>query len=295
MIDFRVETFLTACEYMNYTKAAGVLHITQPAVTQHIRYLEGLYGTKLFLCEGRKLKLTEAGKMLYRAAKTVKHDDMHLKEQMEELKVKTAKLEIGATRTIGEFLLPDILGGYMDSHPDTKLRLIVSNTRELLHSLDEGRIDCALIEGFFDKNSYDSLVYSREPFIGICKAGSPLAGREVTLEELFGERLLVREEGSGSREILYRYLESSNYTWKDFRRVCEVGDIPAIKRLVECGCGISFLYRAACRRELEEGRLACLRVKGFSVKHDFTFVWQKGSLFEAHYRRLYRELRKAAG
>lgn len=107
MQDFRMETFLMVCRFLNYTNAAKALNITQPAVSQHIRFLEDHYKVKLFLYEGKKLRLTEAGAMLYNAATTMKHDEVILSEQL-----KTSgrlKLIFGATLTIGDFVLPEKL------------------------------------------------------------------------------------------------------------------------------------------------------------------------------------------
>jgi len=86
LMDFRINTFLEVCRQMNFTKAAKALNITQPAVSQHIQYLEDYYGVELFAFEGKKMSLTEAGKMLYQAATTIKHDDIFLKERINALK-----------------------------------------------------------------------------------------------------------------------------------------------------------------------------------------------------------------
>lgn len=294
-MDFRVETFMTACEYLNFTKTAEVLHITQPAVTQHIHFLEEQYQTKLFVYEGRKLRLSESGVMLYRASVTMRHDELHLKEQIRELKDGKPRLDIGATKTVGEYILPGPLSAYIEKHPKVILNLRVENTRELLRLLDQGIIGCALIEGFFDKSAYDSLVLRREDFIGVCGGGHRLLGRPVDLEDLFCERLFVRENGSGTREVLNRYLENRNFTWKEFSKVSEISDIQAIKTFVQAGQGITFLYRAAVGAELSDGRLCELTIREFEVSHDLTFIWQKGSAFEMYYRDLFLELQKMSG
>ena len=100
MLDFRVYTFLAVCEYMNYTRAAEALHITQPAVSQHIRYLENMYQVKLFLAEGKKIHLSPAGERLLHAATTLKNDEVFLRKQMFEGAGKGLSLRFGTTRTI---------------------------------------------------------------------------------------------------------------------------------------------------------------------------------------------------
>lgn len=101
MLDFRIETFLCVCKYMNFTKASAALNITQPAVSQHIHYLEDEYSAKLFEYKNRKLSLTPAGEELYRAALTMKHDDRILAKRMKLAGQPVRKLSFGATLTVG--------------------------------------------------------------------------------------------------------------------------------------------------------------------------------------------------
>ena len=107
MLDFRMETFLAVCRYMNFTRAAEKLNITQPAVSQHIRFLEKHYNTKLFRYEGKKLELTEAGEILKNASLTMMHDETAMQDEMKRAG-ESEELRFGATRTVG-----DVLGGKM--------------------------------------------------------------------------------------------------------------------------------------------------------------------------------------
>ena len=159
MLDFRIDTFLAVCRSMNFTRAAEELHITQPAVSQHIRYLEKSYGVKLFDYQGKRLSLTTAGEALFSAAVTMKHDDLFLKKQLPMLGRGQKNLVLGATLTVGEFAVPERLAAYLNRYPETDLHLIVANTHKLLHRIDAGEIDFAIVEGFFEKREYDSLLF----------------------------------------------------------------------------------------------------------------------------------------
>ena len=128
MLDFRMETFLTVCQFMNFTRASEKLNITQPAVSQHIRFLEEHYHAKLFRYEGRKLKLTEAGEILRNASLTMMHDEQSMQNRMIAGE-SSEELYFGATRTIGDVLMGKILKKYMDQYPDARIRMIVENTR----------------------------------------------------------------------------------------------------------------------------------------------------------------------
>ena len=109
MLDFRIDTFLAVCRSMNFTRAAEELHITQPAVSQHIRHLEKRYGVKLFDYQGKRLSLTAAGEALFSAAVTMKHDDLFLREQLPTLGRGRKSLVFGATLTVGECTAPERL------------------------------------------------------------------------------------------------------------------------------------------------------------------------------------------
>ena len=290
MLDFRVETFLMVCKYQNFTRAAEALHITQPAVSQHIRQLEEDCRVKLFDHRGKRLALTEEGELFLSAAATMQHDAACLQEKLRQMQHKRRRLIFGATLTIGEFVLPARVAAYMGAHPETSIKLVIANTHELLRRVNEGEIDFAVVEGYFEKGEYDSLPYRREPYLAVCSAQQPLSPAPRTVEDLLNERLIVRESGSGTREILERTLEESNRHIRDFADVAEVGSIGAIKSLVAAGCGITFLYETAVQEELRNGSLRVIPLEGFPLFHQFTFLWRKGSVFAEDYREAFAAL-----
>lgn len=291
MLDFRMDTLLMACKYMNFTKAAEKMNITQPGVSQHIRYLEENYGIKIFKYEGKKMKLTKEGEVLLNAVTTIKHDDVFLREKLNELKKEQRKLIFGTTLTIGEFVIPRRLASYLNECPDASVQMVVSNTYRLLKRIDSGEIDFAIIEGYFTKSEYDYLTYSKEKYIAICGYEYKLRGKGETIEDMLAERLIIREPGSGTREILERLLGEKNLAVNDFQNIVEVSNMNAIKSLVESNCGITFLYEVAAREEIEACRLKEIKLKEFNVTHDFTFVWRKGSIFAERYRELFKMLK----
>lgn len=292
MLDHRVTTFLTVCKHMNFTKASEELNLTQPAVSQHIHYLEEMYGVKFFVFKGKKMFLTEAGNAFLNSAKTMQHNDICLKEKLEVMKQQRPLLNFGATLTIGEFLMPNCLTAYLKSHPNFMVKMQVANTKELLTKIDVGEIDFAFIEGYFSKEEYESILYSREEYIAICGADYPFKKEPIWLEDLFSERIIIREKGSGTREIFEKSISEQNVSVQDFRYVAEVGNIETIKQLTSNNLGITFLYRAAVAKELEEGVLRELVLKDFKSMHDFNFIWRRGSSFAGEYRAIFEEMKK---
>ena len=160
--------------------------------------------------------------------------------------------------------------------------------QELLGRLDGGEIDFALVEGFFKKSEYDFQKYSDENYIAVCSPDYAFRQEPDCIENLFQERLLLREAGSGTREVLERYLDAKNLSVSDFERVTEAGSLQTIKELTKAGCGITFLYEVAVREELESGMLRKIPLRDFQVSHEFTFIWRRGSIYAEQYREVFR-------
>ncbi len=283
MLDFRHETFLALCRIGHYTKTAEALHITQPAVSQHIKYLEEYYGCKLFIYKDKTLTLTESGKKLQSFAMTMSADSDHLRNLMLNESLNTRTLRFGATLSIGEFVLPIILDSLLRDYPNIHITMPVDNTKVLLKKLCDGEIDFALIEGYFDKSEYGYKMFSSEEFVPVCGSEYNLPNKAVSLFDLLNERLIIRESGSGTRDVFEQFLRENNFSIKCFEKVCEIGNMSAIKHLVSAGLGITFLYRVAARRELSSGKIKELSVHGFPVRREFNFVWLKNSLHEQEY------------
>lgn len=286
MLDFRMETFLAVCQCMNFTRASEKLNITQPAVSQHIRFLEKHYNTKLFRYEGKKLRLTGAGEILRNASLTMMHDELSLQSEMVK-SGEAQEIRFGATRTVGDTLMGNILKKYLDKYPDADIHMIVDNTQELLKRLDDGKIDFALVEGFFKKSEYDYRKFSDENYIAVCSPNHQFKKTPDKVENLFRERLLIREEGSGTREVLERWLDSHNLNTADFDKIMETGSLHTIKELTKAGLGITFLYETAVREELKAGTLMRIPLKDFRVSHEFTFIWRRGSIYAHRYMQIF--------
>lgn len=292
MLDFRIHTFLTVCKHMNFTRAAEELNITQPAVSQHIRHLEEYYGIKLFDYKNRKINLTEAGQFLRGVATTMLHDDIHLQGKLKELQGRKASLTFGVTLTVGEFVMPGPLIKFFRRFPGINVKMTVANTQDLLKKLNSGELDFALVEGFFAKSEYDSFVYSAEDYIAVCAADYEHRERLIRIEDTFSQRLIIREAGSGTREIFERYLESRNFQISDYETIAEISNVSVIKSLTATGCGITFLYKRAVQAELDAGTLARIPLHDFPLTHDFTFIWRRNSIFSDYYHDLFRLIRE---
>lgn len=286
MLDFRIETFLCVCKHMNYTKAAVELNITQPGVSQHIKYLEDYYGDKLFHYSKKSLELTQAGIELRDAMISTKHDNILLKRTIQERATEMKTVRFGATLTIGEFMLPVKLIHYIKKNSKIQVDFVIANTKELLSLLEAGRIDFAIVEGYFQKSEYEFITVSKEPYSLVC--GMDYRMDQVTsFQELFVHNLIVREDGSGTKEILERFLSDNGYSLSDFISTSTISSIHVIKQLLENNCGISFLYEIAVQKEIQEGLLRKIEIPNFPLYHEFNYIWRKNSVFKEYYQSLF--------
>ncbi len=292
MLDFRYQTFLTLCLCGSYTKAAEQLNITQPAVSQHMKYLEEFYGCKLLEQVKRTLRLTPQGELLKEYVTTVFSDAKHLKENICSLQPAALQFSFGATLSIGEYVMPRILSRLLARFPEMKISMPVANTQVLLERLKRGELDFILVEGLIDKSEYDTTLFSLERFVPVCSPHSKFARREVEFQAITGSRLILREKGSGTREILENILEEKNYSLHAFEKIIEIGNMAAIKQLVSDDLGITFLFEAAARKELEEGKLSVMNIPGFSEQREFNFVLLKDSFFRPRYLEIFELLKE---
>ena len=258
-MDQRLETFLMLCATMNYRKAAEQLHLTQPAVTKQIQALEALYGVRLFTYDSRKLRKTAQGETLEIYAISQRYQDEELRRALK--RQEKTSLRIGATKSIGDYILPPQIGRFLQE-PDNELFFTVDNTAHLLAQLEGGELDFVVLEGIFDKSRYESFLLRSEPYIGVCAKEHPFAGREVAMTELFSERLILREPGSGTRNILERELQQCGYTDEAFHTNICISSFKLIRDLVRAGQGVSFLYEAVIKDDTQIAHFSCPPLTG---------------------------------
>ena len=231
MLDNRLQTFLTLCETCNYTNTAKKLNMTQPAVSQHIQFLENYYQVVLISGKGKNFSLTDEGKALQQYVKELHANSERILPLLQRIKNQVKPLNFGATLTIGEYTIPPIINQIFKDNPEINISMFVENTNILQKMLWEGKIDFALLEGHFNHNQFDYKLISNELFIGVCSPDNKFASKVSDLEELLDQNLILRETGSGTRDILEQGLYNRNLSVKDFKRKIEIGNMNAIKEL----------------------------------------------------------------
>ena len=242
MIDVKLETFITVANTKNFTKAANILNMTQPAISHHIKLLEEYYNVKLIEKNYKTMELTKAGEILYEYALEVDKISKLVKNQIANEASCIKKYNVGATLTIGGYVLPPVIGSYKIHNKNTDIILHVENTEGIIQKLFSGEIVLGVVEGPFDRTKFfyeklkdDELVFA------ISKKYQLSRKRSITIEEVLSEKLILREKGSGTRKVFEDYICKQGYDSKRVVPYMEIGDINAIISLVESGLGATVI------------------------------------------------------
>jgi DNA-binding transcriptional LysR family regulator len=220
------------------------------------------------------MTLTETGKLLYPFAKTIVHDFNRSKEVIQQATGKSnASLRIGATFTIGEYLLPQLLGGYKKQKPEIKVTLTIKNTPGVLDDLSNDIIDLALVEGLVENTDFVIGKFAKDELILICSPDHNW-GEKISIDELANERMIWREATSGTRLIVENMLRAYGVLEK-IESYMEIGSTQAIKSTVEAGLGISILSRLTVGKELEQGDLREVKIDGVQLTRNLWLVNKK--------------------
>lgn len=271
--------FCTVFEEKSISNAAKLEYISQPAVTKIIRKIETNYNSLLFNRENNKIIPTKSGEKLYSFAKEIIEIEKMSLSVIKKSETKDSLLRIGASYTIGDYLLPNIISSYNKLHSECKFRLVISNTPKIINQLDNNEIDIALVESQFRSNSFISSVFSEDNLVIVVPPNHHLNGkREVNLSDLKNEQMIWRERESGTRIIIENELNRSGVL-NNIDSFLELGSIESIKRSVEVGLGISILPKLTIANELKYGTLKVIHCKDFLLTRNL-FSVKKETRFE---------------
>ncbi|GGB31891.1 LysR family transcriptional regulator [Virgibacillus dakarensis] len=277
-----IETLRMFClvvDIGSISQAAKLSYLSQPAVTKQIRQLEAIYGATLFNRKEGRLSLNENGETLYPIAKSIVSDFKHSKEAvLDNIRNSDLQLKVGASFTIGEYLLPKLLGKFKKLHTDTKITLIVENTPNVLEALSNDVIDLALVEGIVGNNNFNVEPIEEDQLVLIHPLDHKWTTRtEIDINELSQEKMIWREPTSGTRLIIENLLKGQGILDK-IENYMELGSTQAIKSAVEAGLGISIVSRLAVERDLDQNIFREIKIKDTYFKRNLWLV-RKNSRF----------------
>lgn len=274
-MDIALQVFVVAAEMKNFSRAAERLHMTQPAVSQHVRALEASLGARLLDRSSKSVALTRAGAIVLRHAKEIGMLYERMQEMVDELSGSVrGPLAIGASYTFGEYVLPRTLADLMRIYPDIRPSIAIANTAEIAERLRRRELDVGIVEGEEIGLGLESRRIAGDEMVIVAGAEHALAGAsEVEAARLREEAWLVRERGSGTRAATEQMFE----TWGVRPpRIMELGSTQLIKEMAEAGLGITLQSRWSLRKELESGALKPVLAPGLPFKRSFYVLLRKG-------------------
>ncbi|MET4561736.1 DNA-binding transcriptional LysR family regulator [Lysinibacillus parviboronicapiens] len=267
-----LKTFMTLVEVNNFTKASEILHISQPSVSLHIKNLEQEFQTTLFIRSPKFVQITPTGEILYKRAKQImalaeaaKNDILTFHHTIQ------GTLVIGASFTIGEYILPPILASLQQQFPQLELQVIIGNTNEIIQLAKLLQVDIGLIEGqALDNELIIEPFMQDELFIVGAQNHTLMKQSNITVSDLQQQNWVAREAGSGTRNYLDHLFRTNGL---QVRSLLTISSNQGVKESVMQGLGLSLLSRCVIERELKNGDIAILPFDGQHFMRTFSYLY----------------------
>ncbi|SHE48616.1 transcriptional regulator, LysR family [Seinonella peptonophila] len=266
--------FVTVVEQKNFSRAAKLLHISQPSVSLHIQNLEKEFGNKLFHRSPQYVQVTAAGELLYQSAKKMITYYQLVQEQIDQLKNRvTGKMNVGASYTIGEYILPYLLEKYIKQYPLVDLEVTIKNTTQIMNELTGGQLDLALVEGKVQDTGCLISTFMIDELILLVSPSHPLASHPAIQPTMLHDHVwILREQGSGTRHYEDHLI---NHFKLRVKKSFIFSSNQGVKEAIIAGLGIAILSRLTVRREVENGVLREIPIHNFSLKRPLSIVQMK--------------------
>lgn len=276
----QLHIFYTVAEKGSFSHAAQALHMTQPAVTMQVQSLEDYFGTKLFLRSTKRVELTEAGRTLLPYAKQsielIKETGIRMSRFTHMLE---DRLHLGASLTVGEYILPRLLGPFSAEYPNISVSMKVINTKQILDEVLAHQLTFGLVEAEVHHPDVHTEAVLNDELKLIVPRKHPLADKEiVTLDEMLHYPFVLREQGSGTRSVMEEELDRAGCDRSALKIVMELGSTGAVKSAVEAGLGISILSQSSVKHESALGVLHVKSVEGVSFARSFQAIYLNSTL-----------------
>lgn len=277
MEDHKLKVFCTVAETKSFSKTSEIIHLTQPAVSLQIQALEEVYETKLFDRSSSFINLTPAGEILYKYAKDILTLYAGVEKEIGKITgLIKGSITIGASTTIGNYILPSVIADFKKNHLKIKINVLIGNTKRIVDFLNSGVIDLGLVEGETSKHKMKIDPLIQDELVLIVPPLHPWAKKKVvSILEVTKEPFILREEGSGTRQMIEKFLLSHGINTGDMRVALVLGSTESIKEAVASGLGVSILSKWAIRREVKYGTIKPITPKEEKMLRNFTLLMPK--------------------
>ncbi len=270
-----LKVFHAVARRLSYSRAAEQLYISQPAVSRVVQDLEKAVGTPLFLRQGKRISLTEAGRRVYDYAQRVLDLTDELEQAIREMEdVTKGRLRLAACSTLGIYVLPAFLSLFRQRYPNIDISLHVANSQLAAEAVRQGDHHLGFVSMEIESPGIQWQTLARDELVVIVPAGHPFAGQTVTGAQLCQETLLLREPGSGTRRCVELELERLGQRPE---RVVEMGGTESIKRAVTAGLGVSAVSGRSLAGTEADGSLAIVTVEGMDLTRPLGLLTRKGT------------------
>ncbi len=276
--DFRLQVFDTVARELSFTRAADELSISQPAVTKHIKELERLLSLPLFKRRGSTISLTSQGEALRVLVRDVLSSYERLNEAVGESRGDlSGRLRIGASTTIMQYILPDILAKFRKRYPSIDVVLIGGNSEDVLLEMDRGLVDIALVEDahILSTYHYEELATDRVVLVSASRRVRG-ATSKIAVDDIVKLPLVLRESGSGTLDVIERELGKHNITRRMLSVEIQIGSSEGIVRYLKSSSCYAFISMAAISGYIERGELQTIDVEGLDIVRKFRFATLHG-------------------
>lgn len=272
----QLQIFLTVCDSGSMTAAARTLFMTQPSVSQVISDLEKEYDVRLFERLNHRLYLTAAGDQLRLYANQILHLAEQAKKELADLEG-GGSIRIGASLTIGTYVLPGMIDTYRQKMPKVEIFTMVDNTSVIEKLILQDQLDLGLVEGPIHSPFIQEEAFNDDELILICGAGHSLWGRtRIEPGDLAGHAFIIRESGSGTRDIFERVMSELGVIWK----IAGVyNNTEAIKQAVRGNLGLAVVPRISVEEEMKQGQVWATEVRGLNLMRKFNLVYHRQKFF----------------
>lgn len=277
-MDYRDTVFLLVAENLSFSKAAEVLHISQPAVSRHIRELEQRYDISLFERKGNRIYLTGAGERVYHAFKEIAQLYRNLDFEIGELhNVQSGEIMVGASSTISQYVIPRVMASFHKRYPHILLHLMSGNSFEMEQQLLDNRIDVALVENLSTQAGIRYRDFLHDELIVVAGKNSLYARRgTISKEDLLQIPLVLREEGSGTLEVIRQLFIQHQIRFEDLNTPIHLGSTESIKNFLLDFNGLAIVSEKAVQNELYLKTLVMVQVTGITLPRKFRIALKIG-------------------
>ena len=269
-----LQVFLAVSARLNFTRAAEDVHLSQPSVSVRIRQLEAELGVKLFEQLGKKVALTEAGKLLEPYARRVVAAMDDARNAMNELQgLERGSLRVGASTTPGMYLIPKTIAQFKRRYPKVDVHLTVKDTRQIEEGVIQNEFDFGFVGGHLTGEEVNVLSWITDELVLIMPPGHRLtAKRLVKPQDLSKEQFIFREQGSASRAVVAAHLRKARI---EAEAVMEMANPESVKKAVQNGLGIAFISAFAVEAELKAKTLLTVKVQNLQIRRELKIVYRK--------------------